>query len=153
MDKNHLSELRAAIKKGAKTLNQSKRSRCIRIYLTPDEERQVLDSCQGVAASIYCRAKVLGQSVPRPRRQIPEINRQYYAEISRVSVNLNQIAMGINQALKQGQELPKNEVILRQLKDVQQTLEHHYLELGKLANDYISTEAEGANNANWEGNL
>ena len=152
MDKNVLSELRVAIKKGAKNLNQSKRSRCIRIYLTPDEERQILDSCQGVAASIYCRAKVLGQFVPRSRRQIPEINRQYYAEISRVSVNLNQISKAINHVLIQSQELPINEAILSQLKATQETLKLHRLEVIKLISDY-STETEGENDADWQGNL
>ncbi len=152
MDKNVLSELRAAIKNGAKTLNQSKRSRCIRIYLTPDEEKQVLDSCQGIAASIYCRAKVLGQSVPRPRRQIPEMNRQYYAEISRVSANLNQISKAINYALKQGQELPISEAVLSQLKATQETLRLNRLEVIKLISDH-STETEGENNADWQSDL
>lgn len=119
----------------AKAAQAERRSHCIRIYLTAAEAQDVLAACQSLPASIYCRAKVLGQSVPRPRRQIPALNRQYYTELARVSRNLNQLTKGVNQAVTTGQALPLTETDLECLQALKETLNRHYLAVMKLTID------------------
>lgn len=139
--------------RNAKVAQSERRSRCIRIYLTPEEEAQILAKCQSLAASIYCRAKVLGESVARPRKQIPEINRKLYIELSRLSTNLNQMTREMNHAIVNGQELPLTQAYLKQLKAIEQALTANYQELMKLANDYQSNEEKELSHADREGDL
>ncbi len=58
-----------------------------------DQERATLDGlarAHGLPAAAYIRAVVL-EKPPEPIRQIPQINRQCYAELGRISGNLQRL--------------------------------------------------------------
>lgn len=152
MEPDKISELQEAIKAKKGTLAE-RRSYCIRIYLTAEEERQILDKCQGIAASIYCRAKVLGESAPRPKLQIPEINRRVYAECSKLQSDLNQITRSLNNPAKAGREPSLTHEYLNQLNAINRTLKEVQQELLKLTNESQTSDEGGENNADWEGDL
>jgi len=112
-----------------------KRTHSIRICLTSEEYAQILSSCQGTPASVYCRAKVLGGSVPYAKKQIPEINRQILNEFLRVGNNINQIARGINQAVMAEQSPPLAPVWLDQLAELKSLLQETNLSILGLGKD------------------
>lgn len=112
-----------------------KRSQSIRICLTAEEYAQILSSCQGTPASVYCRAKVLGDSVPHAKKQIPEINRQVLNELLRLGNNINQIARGINQAGLKGESPTLAPVWLSQLAELKSLLQETNLAILGLGKD------------------
>lgn len=109
-----------------------KRNRYIRIYLYPEEEQLLLDQCGGLPASVYCRQKLLGGSVPRPKRPIPEVNRQHLTQLLKLSNNLNQLSRAANKAIEVGFAPPLPKAYLLQLAELKELLQENVAHLKSL---------------------
>jgi len=107
---------------GTNIQNTQKRVICIRFYINSQEEAKLNDICQGINRSRFIRAKLFGNAVPRPRRPLPQINRDVYIQISCVSSNINQIAKAINTAAKQSHALPLGDKCLLALQEINENL-------------------------------
>lgn len=78
------------------------------------DERQQIDKLRATESySNYIRQAALKRRAPT---QIPAVNQQSYAELSRVSANLNQLTKAVNTALKSGQPIPIDLQLLAKLR-------------------------------------
>lgn len=99
------------------------RSVKITIRLTPEEAIRLDAICKGISYSVYIRSGLFGYPRPRPRREVPTINRELYIELKRQGNNINQQARAINQAMQKDIAPPISSVYLEQLQVNQRLLQ------------------------------
>ena len=115
-----LDDLRSTLQQiqGKKSGKKSKR---ITVNLYPDEFERVKNWAGKTKLADYCRTRILG----RDYSKVPEINRRYLVELSRCNGLLNQIARGINTAIRwRGTPIISREV-LDEIKANQALLKQH----------------------------
>ena len=112
---------------------EQRRTICVRFYVTADEEARLNQLTDGVKnRSRWLRARAFGQATPRPRLQIPEINRQAYTTLNYLRSEANQITRAVNTALRRNQVLPLSQEYLNTLQGMAQKIEAVGKELSKL---------------------
>lgn len=125
--------------------DKSKRSVCIRFYVTPEEEHQIDQLCDGQCTrSRWIRARVLGH--PLPLTKIPAINRDLYVQSRENRTQINRIIAAINRASQQQEPQPLTEHYLQILKQIytqQLQVEKELSKLNSLAAGTGATEAPG----------
>lgn len=67
----------------------------VRVNFGEMDELQRRADCVGLPLSQWMRQIALGRFVPRPL--VPAINRQTYAELGKLAVNLNQLVRAVNE--------------------------------------------------------
>lgn len=77
-----------------KKQENEKRKHAITCRLTDEELQKVENSRGGMTPGEWIRRAALGLEIPN---QIPELNKQAWAELSKVASNLNQLARQYNQ--------------------------------------------------------
>jgi len=88
-----------------------------RFYVDEAEERQIEELRQGVSLSAFVRSRVFGTGY-RPRAIVPQINREAYLHLTKLSSNCNQMARAINVAAQQNRSLPLTQAYLDQLEQL-----------------------------------
>lgn len=85
-DKEVDEELEASFKQAIdEALNEERREIKINFWITPSEEEQLKERCQGIKVSKYIRSILFGYAQPRPRQMMPEINRATYMELGKLT--------------------------------------------------------------------
>lgn len=88
-----------------------------RFYVDEVEDQQIDELRQGVSLSAFVRSRVLGTSY-RPRSIVPQINREAYLHLTKLSSNCNQMTRAINAAAQQNRSLPLTQAYLDQLEQL-----------------------------------
>lgn len=96
LDKDPLRKKRGPRKgTGGRPKSDNPRTTYISVRVTPEEKAAIQEMAGDGSAGEMLRAMALGRKARLPRA-VPEINREAWAELSRVASNLNQLAHHAN---------------------------------------------------------
>ncbi len=136
---SHLEDLRSVLRK-TKDQKPGKRTTRITLNFYPEEVARLKDWAHGSSLAGYCRSRVLGRDYSR----VPEVNREYLVELSRCNGLLNQIAKGINTAIRWGHLPTLSPQILEEIHATQALLNQNLQSL-------IDLQQKAGNHAHIEG--
>ncbi len=113
--------------------SSEKREITVTFRVSQSEKNWLEQRCQGVAQSDYIRAKLFDYSMPRPRRTIPEVNRQVVYELKRIGNNINQQTRDINTVFKRKKTLGSTWDYLITLKEVTSLIKQCVKDIARLS--------------------
>ncbi len=106
-------------KKGGRPKLENPRSVHLGFRANKDEAQKIHDQAKarGISPGEFCRLAALGKKIPSGT--VPEINRQTWAELSRIGNNLNQVARHLNQGSGNSDLAPVLDDVLSQVRKIQ----------------------------------